>query len=305
MPIEDLFPGFSKGTVQVNGVEIPYLTAGTGLPLLLLHGFPQNKAIWHRVATALTRRFTVVIADLRGYGDASKPEGSPDHSTYSKREMALDQLELMRSLGHGAFSVVGHDRGARVAHRLATEHANAVSKLMMLDICPTLAMYEQSSMAFAAAYWHWYFLIQPAPLPERLISADPIFFLTQFIGNRSAGLAPFAPEAWLEYVRCIRDPACVHAMCEDYRAAATIDLAHERADRAAGRKLMCPIRVLWGKQGVVERCFKPLEEWRKVADIVSGRALECGHYLPEEVPAVLIEEIETFFSTAELDTELR
>jgi haloacetate dehalogenase len=299
MHIEHLFPGFSKGTVQVNGVEIPYLTAGTGRPLLLLHGFPQNKAIWHRVAAALTRRFTVVISDLRGYGDASKPQGPPDHSTYSKREMALDQLELMRSLGHGVFSVVGHDRGARVAHRLATDHPSAITRLMTLDICPTLAMYEQTSMAFATAYWHWYFLIQPAPLPERLIDADPVFFLTQFIGNRSAGLAPFAPEAWQEYVRCMRDPACVHAMCEDYRAAATIDLVHDRADRAAGRKLVCPIRVLWGKHGVVDRCFKPLEEWRKVADTVSGHALECGHYMPEEVPGALISQIETFFSTGE------
>ena len=203
MHIERLFPGFSKGTVPVNGIEIPYLTAGTGLPLLLLHGFPQNKAIWHRVAVELTRRFTVVISDMRGYGDAGKPEGLPDHSTYSKREMALDQLELTRSLGHGVFSVVGHDRGARVAHRLAADHPNAITKLMTLDICPTLAMYEQTSMAFATAYWHWYFLIQPAPLPERLIDTDPVFFLTQFIGNRSPGLTPFAPGAWKEYERCV------------------------------------------------------------------------------------------------------
>ncbi len=283
----------------MNGIEIPYLTAGTGLPLLLLHGFPQNKAIWHRVAVELTRRFTVVISDLRGYGDAGKPEGLPDHSTYSKREMALDQLELTRSLGHGVFSVVGHDRGARVAHRLAADHPNAITKLMTLDICPTLAMYEQTSMAFATAYWHWYFLIQPAPLPERLIDTDPVFFLTQFIGNRSPGLTPFAPGAWKEYERCVRDPACVHAMCEDYRAAATIDLAHDRADLAARRKLVCPIRVLWGKHGVVERCFKPLEEWRKVAETVSGQALECGHYIPEELPGALISQIETFFSSGE------
>jgi haloacetate dehalogenase len=303
MHIEQLFQGFSEGVAQVSGVEIPYITAGTGPSVLLLHGFPQNKAIWHRVAGALARRFTVVISDLRGYGDASKPEGLPDHSTYSKREMALDQLKLMRSLGHDAFSVVGHDRGGRVAHRLATDHPNAITKLMTLDICPTLAMYEQTSMAFATAYWHWFFLIQPAPLPERLINADPLFFLTQFIGNRSAGLAPFAPEAWLEYVRCMRNPACVHAMCEDYRAAATIDLAHDRADRAAGRNIACPVRVLWGKHGVIERCFKPLEEWRKVADTVAGHGLECGHYMPEEVPGALISEIETFFSTG--DSEMR
>lgn len=295
MRVEHLFPGFSTGTAQVNGVEIPYFTAGNGLPLLLLHGFPQNKAIWHRVAPALTRRFTVVISDLRGYGDASKPIGQLDHSNYSKREMALDQFELMRSLGYGAFSVVGHDRGGRVAHRLAADHPRTVTKLMTLDICPTLAMYEQSSMAFASAYWHWFFLIQGAPLPERLIGADPVFFLTEFMGNRGAGLDPFSPEAWQEYTRCMSDPACVHAMCEDYRAAATIDLTHDRADRAAGRKLTCPFRVLWGKHGVVERCFKPLEEWRKIANTVSGHTLECGHYIPEELPEALIAEIESFF----------
>jgi len=279
----------------VNGITIPYVTAGTGIPLLLLHGFPQNKAIWHRVAPALTRRFTVVIPDLRGYGDAGKPTGPPDHSTYSKREMALDQLELMRSLGHSTFSVVGHDRGARVAHRLAQDHPAAVTKLMTLDICPTLAMYEQTNMVFATAYWHWFFLIQPSPLPETLIDADPVFFLTKYMGNRHAGLAPFAPDAWQEYTRCMSDPAAVHAMCEDYRAAATIDLVHDRADRAAGRKLSCPMRALWGKHGIIERCYKPLEEWLKVAEIVSGHALECGHYIPEEAPEALIAEIESFF----------
>jgi haloacetate dehalogenase len=292
--IERLFPGFSIGTAQANGVAIPYVTAGTGPPLLLLHGFPQNKAIWHRVAPALTRRFTVVIPDLRGYGDAGKPTGPPDHSAYSKRNMALDQLELMRSLGHGAFSVVGHDRGARVAHRLAQDHPRAVTKLMTLDICPTLAMYEQTNMLFATAYWHWFFLIQPAPLPETLITADPVFFMTRFMGNRHAGLAPFVPDAWQEYTRCMSDPACVHAMCEDYRAAATIDLVHDRADRAAGHKLSCPLRVLWGKHGIIERCYKPLEEWFKVAETVSGHPLESGHYIPEEAPEALIAEIESF-----------
>jgi haloacetate dehalogenase len=247
------------------------------------------------MAPALTGRFTVVIPDLCGYGDAGKPAGLPDHSNYSKREMARDQIELMRSLGYDSFAVLGHDRGARVAHRLAADRPEAVAKLMILDICPTLAMYEQTDMAFATAYWHWFFLIQPAPIPEKLIGADPVFFLTEFMGKRHAGLSRFAPGAWQEYLRCIADPACVHAMCEDYRAAATIDLVHDRADRAAGRKLLCPMRVLWGKHGVVERCFKPLDEWRKLADTVSGRALDCGHYIPEELPEAVIEEIESFF----------
>jgi len=166
---------------------------------------------------------------------------------------------------------------------------------MTLDICPTLAMYEQTNMAFATAYWHWFFLIQPAPMPEKLIDADPVFFLTQFMGNRSAGLGPFAPEAWREYLRPMSDAACVHAMCEDYRAAASIDLVHDRADRAAERKLSCPVRVLWGKHGVVARCFQPLEEWRNVANTVSGEAIECGHYIPEEAPEALIAGIESFF----------
>jgi haloacetate dehalogenase len=166
--------------------------------------------------------------------------------------------------------------------------------LMLLDISPTLTMYEQTSMAFATAYWHWFFLIQPAPLPETLINANPDFYLRAYMGRRSTGLSPFTEDAWAEYARAMSDPACVHAMCEDYRAAATIDLEHDRADREVGRKVQCPVRVLWGKRGVIERCFDPLNDWRRVAENVSGRALDCGHYIPEEAPAALIEEIENF-----------
>jgi haloacetate dehalogenase len=294
--MQRLFPGFSSDSVQVNGVEIPYVTGGSGPPLLLSHGHPQTRAIWHKVAARLAERFTVVASDLRGYGDAGKPPGLPDHSNYSKRAMALDQLDLMQRLGFATFSVVGHDRGARMAHRLAVDHPAAVERLMLLDIAPTLAMYEGTNMAFAAAYWHWFFLIQPAPLPETLIGANPEFYLREFMGKRSAGLRPFAAEAWQEYVRAMNDPACVHAMCEDYRAAAGIDLVHDRADRDAGRKLKLPLRILWGRHGVIERCFDPLNNWRSVADDVSGRALDCGHYIPEEAPGPLLEEIESFFS---------
>ena len=290
-----LFPGFEEDEARVNGVDIPYVTAGSGPPLLLAHGHPQTRAIWHKVAGALAECFTVVFSDLRGYGDAGKPAGLPDHSNYSKREMARDQWELMRMLGCETFAVVGHDRGARMAHRLAMDHPESVTKLMLLDIAPTLAMYEQTGMAFATAYWHWFFLIQPAPLPETLIGANPEFYLREFMGKRSAGLTPFAAEAWAEYERAMSDPACVHAMCEDYRAAATIDLEHDRADREAGRKLQCPVRILWGKQGVIEQCFEPLKEWGRVATNVTGRALDCGHYIPEEAPAALLEEIERFF----------
>jgi haloacetate dehalogenase len=290
------FPGFTAARARVNDVEIPYAMAGRGAPVLLLHGFPQTKAIWHKIAPTLAERFTVVAADLRGYGDASKPVGSANHSSYSKREMARDQVELMRSLGFTRFGLVGHDRGGRVGHRLAADHPDAVAKLMVLDISPTLAMYEQTNQAFATAYWHWFFLIQPSPLPEDMISADVESFLKRFMGNRSAGLAPFTEDAWAEYVRAAKDPACIHAMCEDYRAAASIDLEHDRADREAGHKVSCPLRVLWGKQGVVERCFRPLDDWARVARDVTGRALECGHYIPEEAPEALIQEIEEFFS---------
>ncbi len=274
---------------------ISFVAAGKGPPLLLLHGFPQSKAIWHKVAPALAKRFSVVASDLRGYGDSGKPESPPDRGAYSKRQMAQDQVELMRHLGFERFSLLGHDRGARVGHRLAMDHPNAVERMMLLDISPTLAMYQQTTDEFARAYWHWFFLIQPAPLPEMLLSAHPEKFLLEFMGKRSAGMKPFAPQAWAEFVRAFSDPACVHAMCEDYRAAATIDLQHDRADRSEQRKLDCPVRVLWGKHGVIERCFQPLEDWRQVATRVTGAGLECGHYIPEEVPEQLIQEAEGFF----------
>ncbi len=290
-----LFPGFRSGRVQVNQVEIPYLSAGSGPPLLMLHGHPQTKAIWHKMAPRLARRYSVICSDLRGYGHASRPADAPAHANMSKRTMALDQVELMQSLGFSRFGLVGHDRGARVAHRLAMDHPGAVEKLMLLDICPTLAMYEQTSMEFARAYWHWFLQIQPAPLPETLINADPQFYLSQLMGMRSAGLAPFVPAAWAEYVQALSDPACVHCICEDYRAAAGIDLEHDRADRGADRRIECPLTVLWGKHGVIERCFEPLQEWRRVASDVRGQALDCGHYLPEEVPDEVAAEIEFFF----------
>ncbi len=290
-----LFPGFSSGIANAGAIQIPYVMAGGGPPLLLLHGHPQTHAIWHKVAPALAQSFTVIASDLRGYGDASKPAGLADHSNYSKREMARDQVTLMQQLGFERFALVGHDRGGRVGHRLAMDHPHSVDKMMLLDISPTLTMYEQTSMEFARAYWHWFFLIQLAPLPERLIGVDPEFYLQEYMGKRSAGLRPFAPEAWAEYLRALTDPACVHAMCEDYRAAATIDLEHDRADRDAGKKLTCPLRVLWGRQGTIEKCFDPPKDWSRVAETVSGSALDCGHYIPEEAPEALLAEIEQFF----------
>ena len=296
-PMAALFPGFEQCSVDVgDGVQIAAAVGGSGPPLLLLHGHPQTRAIWHRVAPVLARRHTLVAADLRGYGDSSKPAGASDHGNYAKRVMAQDQLTLMRRLGFDRFDVLAHDRGARVAHRLALDHADAVTRLVVLDIAPTLAMYEQTGEAFARAYWHWFFLIQPAPLPERLIEADPAAYLRDVMGRRSAGLAPFDPRALAEYLRCIALPGAAHGVCEDYRAAAGIDLIHDRADREAGRLLQTPLLALWGEEGVVHRCFKPLDEWRRVARDVRGEALPCGHYIAEEAPEVLLARVLPFLA---------
>ncbi|WP_295545509.1 alpha/beta hydrolase [uncultured Pseudacidovorax sp.] len=294
-----LFPGFEERRVDVgDGIEIAATLGGSGPPLLLLHGHPQTRAIWHKVAPTLAQHYTVVAADIRGYGDSSKPAGLPDHANYAKRAMAQDQVTLMRTLGFQRFLVLAHDRGARVAHRLAMDHPEAVRRLVTLDIAPTLAMYEQTNEAFARAYWHWFFLIQPAPLPERLIEADPARYITDLMGKRSAGLAPFDPRALAEYQRCIALPGAAHATCEDYRAAATIDLEHDRADRDAGRKLTMPLLALWGEEGVVPRCFQPLAEWQRVAVDVQGGPLPCGHYIAEEAPEALLARVMPFLAAA-------
>jgi haloacetate dehalogenase len=290
-----LFPGFEPRRIAVDdGVRIAAMVGGSGPPLLLLHGHPQTHAIWHRVTPELARHHTVVAADLRGYGDSDKPLGAPDHANYAKRRMALDQVALMRRLGFDRFDVLAHDRGARVAHRLALDHPQAVRRLALLDIAPTLAMYEQTGEAFARAYWHWFFLIQPAPLPERLIEADPAAYVRDVMGRRSAGLAPFDARALGEYQRCLALPGAAHGLCEDYRASAGIDLEHDRADRDAGRLVEPPLLVLWGAQGVVQRCFQPMAEWRRAARQVAGEALPCGHYIAEEAPQALLDRVLPF-----------
>ena len=291
----DLFPHFRALQVEIDPtVTINAIVGGSGPPLLLLHGHPQTHTIWHRVAPRLAEHFTVVACDLRGYGESSKPQGAPDHANYSKRAMAADMVAVMQSLGFATFRVLAHDRGARVAHRLALDHPQAVERMALLDIAPTLAMYEQTSDAFARAYWHWFFLIQPAPLPERLIEADPSAYVRDVMGKRSAGLAPFDPRALAEYQRCLALPGAAHGICEDYRAAATIDLEHDRFDRDAGNRLALPLMVLWGEQGVVGRCFDPLAEWQRVAADVQGGALPCGHYIAEEAPDMLLERVLPF-----------
>lgn len=291
-----MFEQFQRGEYDANGVRINYRKGGSGPPLLLLHGYPQTHVIWHRVADQLAERFIVVAADLRGYGDSSKPEGGENHIAYSKREMARDQVELMRALGFERFDILAHDRGARVSHRLAMDHPESVRRLILLDIAPTLAMYSQTDETFARAYWHLFFLIRPAPLPETLLKADPELILRTAVATRADHVHPFSEAAFAEYLRCMKLPGTIHAFCEDYRASAGIDLEHDREDRAAGRMIEAPLFVLWGVKGVIERCFDPLAEWRRVASDVQGRALPAGHYLPEEVPELLLDEVLAFLA---------
>jgi haloacetate dehalogenase len=287
-----MFTDFSLHRVTTNGITINARVANdrSKPPLLLLHGHPQTHVIWHKVEPELSKHFTVVAADLRGYGDSDKPasDASVNHAPYSKREMAKDMVGLMLHFGFSKFKVLAHDRGARVTHRMMVDHPSTVLRATLLDIAPTLAMYEQTTMEFARAYWHWFFLIQREPLPETMISADPTFFIEKMMGNRHAGLSAFAPEALAEYKRCIELPGIAHAICEDYRAAATIDLEHDRADRDAGRKVVQPLQVLWGANGVIEKCFDPMKEWQRVAVDVRGGTTPCGHYIPEEAPEALL-----------------
>jgi haloacetate dehalogenase len=288
-----LFPGFARRRIGTSGARIALVTRGDGPPLLLLHGYPETHAMWHAIAPALARDYTVVCPDLRGYGDSSKPKGLPNHSNYSKRAMAQDMAEVMDQLGHPSFHLVGHDRGARVAHRLARDHGRRVKTLAVLDISPTLKMYERTSQAFATAYYHWFFLIQKPPLPEQLLAGR----VPDYVFGRLGKGVRFAPAAMREYRRAFRDPRCIHATCEDYRASAGIDLQHDRAD--LGRKLRMPLLVLWGKRGVIERLFDPLRDWREVARDVRGRSLDCGHFLPEEKPRDVLAELRRFLARHE------
>jgi haloacetate dehalogenase len=284
-----VFEGFRTEMVDVEGARIKARVAGSGPPLLLLHGSPQTHAMWHLVAPKLAEDFTVVATDLRGYGDSSKPETAPDHGPYSKRAMALDQVEVMRHLGFESFDLCGHDRGGRVGYRMALDHPGVVTRLAVLDIVPTWEALSRADMAFGLSYWHWFFLAQPHDLPERLLAGEPEKALFR------GGSEVIHPEAMGEYVRCLRDPETVHATCEDYRAAATIDFAHDAEDRGAGRRITCPLLALWGSRGFLEGHYDVLEVWRGWAGEVRGRAIDSGHYIPEEAPKETLAEIRAFF----------
>lgn len=289
-----MFTNFKRDAFSQGDITINYVIGGEGPPLLLLHGYPQTHVMWHKVAPLLAGHFTVVASDLRGYGDSSKPETAADHSPYSKRNMANDQVALMKSLGFSAFCVAGHDRGGRVAHRMALDHPLAVDKLAVLDIAPTYTMYKTADREFAEAYYHWFFLIQPYDLPERMIAADPGYFLDKKFGQWGRNSGAFTEAALAEYRRCL-SPAMIHASCEDYRASASIDLEHDQVDIDLGNRIRCPVLALGGAKGFVFQKYNIVKEWEKWADQVISLALPCGHYLPEEAPEETAQALRQFF----------
>lgn len=283
----------------VDGVTIHAVVMGQGAPLLLLHGYPETYLMWHKVADALAQRFALVACDLRGYGDSGKPEGLPDHSNYSKRVMAQDCIAVMKALGFERFSVMGHDRGARVAYRMALDYPEVVEKLVLLDIVSTFDMYDRSSAEFAKALYHWFLLTQPAPFPEDLIiSSRKLYFrnalhIGRYNAESDTSAEVFPKEVYDEYLRHF-DVACIYAMCEEYRAGESVDRIHDAFDLAQGKKIQAPTLVLWGANGLVEKFFDPIQSWSKFCNDVKGTSLPCGHFVPEEVPDLTLVELEKF-----------
>lgn len=289
-----MFENFSQSDIHTGAGTIRTFTGGTGPPLLLLHGYPQSHVMWHKIAGRLAEDFTVVATDLRGYGDSFKPDGGDDHGGYSFRAMAADQVAVMQSLGFAEFFVAGHDRGARVSHRMALDHPGAVKAMALLDIVPTHTLYRDINQTLATGYYHWFFLIQRYDFPERLIGADPEYYIRR-IGGAAKTKDCFAEEAMAEYIRCFSDPAVIHATCEDYRAAAGIDLAHDEADLA--RKVGCPTLILWSAPGLMGQNFDMLDVWREKCSDVRGRGLDCSHFLPEDAPGETYQELKAFFKS--------
>ena len=287
---------FGYKQIDTAGATINLATGGSGPPLLLLHGYPETHHMWHKIAPALAHEYTVVCPDLRGYGNSSKPQGASDHSNYSKRAMATDMLEVMDALGHAEFLLCGHDRGGRVAYRLTLDHPTRVRRLALLDIVSTKAVYEQVTMGLASAYFHWYFLIQPHPLPETLIGYDPVFWLRTAIRKLSPDPEAISETSIAEYLRTFATPEGIHAACEDYRAGASVDLSNDRTDVSLGRKITCPTLILWGARSVVGTLFQPLETWRDLVASPTGEAVDCGHFIPEERPRETLQLLRQFFA---------
>jgi haloacetate dehalogenase len=289
----DFFPGFAQRRIATSGAEINLVTGGSGPPLLLLHGYPQTHLMWRKLAPRLAGEFTLVIPDLRGYGDSTKPPAGSDSANYSKRTLARDQVETMAALGFERFAVAGHDRGARVAHRLARDHAERVERLALLDIVPTLYRFETIDQKAATSSWHWFFLIQPGGLPERLIGAEAEFFLRHQLAGLLRDPAKLEPEAFADYLRCFRNPETIRATCAEYRAGASIDLEHDRADR--DRKLAMPLLMLWGSRSSQGSGYDVLAVWRDHAQDVRGDAIDSGHFIPEEAPEAAYHALRDFF----------
>jgi haloacetate dehalogenase len=296
-----LLDGFRRTEIKTKGARIVTVVGGSGPPLLLMHGNPFNHLSWHKVAPTLAGDFTVVCTDLRGYGDSEKPPGGRDHSAYSFRAMAQDQVEVMAALGFDKFQAAGHDRGARVLHRMCLDHPQKVTRAAILDIIPQHHLLNHVSRQWGTFSWHWFFNIQPYDLPERMMGADPDWFIEKKLAKTRQGLSFFDPAVLAEYKRCFRSPETIHAICEDYRATFGIDLEMDTKDFESGRKIECPVLLLWGATGGVGRNHEPgpVEIWRSyAADIVGARALPCGHYLSEEAPVETTEALRAFFTTA-------
>jgi len=290
-----MFEGFSNQRIKASGAEIAAVRGGSGAPLLLVHGYPQTHVMWHKVAPRLAERFTVVAPDLRGYGSSSKPPSDDQHLTYSKRAMAQDLVEVMAALGFPQFNIAGHDRGARVTYRLALDHPQCVRRAAVLDIIPTLEQFERMNRMSARAAYHWYFLAQPSPFPETLIGNDPDYFLDHSLGAWRGTAGAFTPEALAAYHEAFRNPEMIRATCEDYRAGISCDCDFDEADRKASRKIHAPLLVLWGARGP-SRDTRLDEIWKTWAEDVHGQPLDCGHFIPEEAPEPLLEQMLTFFA---------
>lgn len=297
MAISDYFKGFERMVIDTGDVKINTLVGGDGKEvILLLHGHPESYLIWRDIAPKLAEKYTVVATDLRGYGDSSKPRGLPDHSNYSKRVMALDQVQVMEKLGFTKYHIVGHDRGARVCHRLMLDHPEKVLTCTMMDILPTYDMYKNTNQEFATKYWHWFFYIQPYDFPERFLGSNPEYFIRNNLLKKATPQAQknFPEDVLQEYIRHYSDPATVHGISEDYRASVGIDMEHDLVDRAT--KIKTPLLVLWGANGVVGNLWDVLQGWKDLAVDVSGFGVEdCGHFVPEEKPEIVLEAMLDFF----------